>query len=133
MEVATMKKCETNCESEESGAATAGCGCGKSECGCGSGEGSCGSGDKGCCSDNSCGSGSEGHAQMIFGAAMQAKHELLVSKIKVKLEKTHGKKFDKVASLVAEVLAAKWKGKQEMAKKWEEFNGKLEAIFKEGK
>ncbi len=125
-----MKKtCETNCESEENGAPEGGCGCGKSECGCGSnsGGGSCGS------SEESCGSGSEGYAGMVFGAAMQAKQELLVSKIKAKLEKTHGKKFDKVASLVAEVLAAKWKGKQEMAKKWAEFNGKLEAIFEEGK
>ncbi|HIH16167.1 MAG TPA: hypothetical protein HA252_02070 [Candidatus Diapherotrites archaeon] len=115
---------EDACSSEETGAGCR-CECGEANCECGSNEGGCGSGLKGC--------GSGGHAEMIFGAALRAKHELLTEKIKARLEKAHGRKFDEVAELVVGVLAAKWKGKQEMAKKWEEFNEKLEAIFEEGK
>ncbi len=114
-------KCNTEdtCSSEEEG-----CECGKESCGCGSNEGGCGSGSK------ECGSG-QGHAAMIFQAALEAKHELLVEKIKAKLEKTHGKKMDKVADLVANVLAAKWKGKQELMKAWQEFEEKLQALWAE--
>ncbi len=121
-------KCNTedNCSSEEGG-----CGCGKESCGCGSGQKGCGSNEGGCGGGSGdCGSG-EGYAAMIFQAALEAKHELMVEKIKAKLEKTHGKKFDKVADLVANVLAAKWKGKQELMKAWQEFEEKLQALWEE--
>ncbi|MBI5227788.1 hypothetical protein HY988_04335 [Candidatus Micrarchaeota archaeon] len=123
------EKCGEGCQCETG--AEAGCeggSCGsecESKCDCGSGS---------CCESDGCGSGHpEGgydHTAIMMYLAKSAKMELIKEKVKAKLEKTHGKKFDKVADILVEALEAHMKMKKEMMKKGE-LTEKLMKAFSE--
>ncbi len=120
------EKCVENCECESgkescaSESCGSGCNCESSECGQGS-----------CCESDGCGnSGGYDHAAIMMYLAKSAKMELIKEKVKAKLEKVHGKKFDKVADILVEALESHMKMKQEMMKKGE-LSEKLMKAFTE--
>ena len=98
------------------------CGCGQANCDCGSQ-----------CSGGSCGSGcgEMDYLRMIVYLAKEAKAEMIKDKIKTRLEKTHGKKLDKIADIAVEALQAKCEMGNERQKKMEELNAKLDAVWEE--
>ncbi len=124
------EKCVENCECESCKAQSAGpqscgsgCNCESSQCG-----------QSSCCESEGCGGGSsEGaydHTAIMMYLAKSAKMELIKEKVKAKLEKTHGKKLDKVADILVEALEAHMKMKEQMMKKGE-LNEKLMRAFTE--
>lgn len=96
-------------------------------CECEEGKCSC----KSECGEESCCGREYDKAGMFFCLAKEAKMELLKEKIKKRLESVEGKKLDKVAELIVEMLLDYYKTEDDISKKKQEFNEKLEKIFSE--
>ncbi len=72
------------------------------------------------CTESCCGS----YADVLIGIAHDAKTELLVEKLKVKLEAKFGKQLDKLADLLVEAMEIKMKEEND-AEKMAELNRKI--------
>lgn len=99
----------------------------KESCECG---GAC---EGGCnCSGSGCGDGCGCGEQENDGAAYlvhKAKMKLLLEKLKDQLEKTHGKDYEKLATMLIEFSAAEHKEDEALEKKRESLNEQFEKLF----
>ena len=98
-------------------------------CECEEGKCSC----KNECSEQCCNCGAEEYdkSDMFFYLAKEAKMDLLKEKIKKRLDSVDGKKLDKAAELIVDMLLDYYKTEDDISNKKQEFNEKLEKIFSE--
>src|SRR3989338_3009491 len=104
------------------------CECEEGKCSCSN---ECSEQSCGCESECRCCEGEYSKLDMFLYMAKGAKIELLKEKMKKRLEAIHGKKLDKVADLIVEALIEQYKTEEDLSKKRQELNEKLDKIFSE--
>ncbi len=85
------------------------------------------------CEGEQCERSSDGCDDRFMMAMMivkRAKMELLKEKVKKKLEEVDGKRLDKVADLIVEVMLDQRKTHQDMEKRYDEMKDRFDALHR---